>query len=160
MPEYKLEDFTVNKLDIDPNNFNANTELQLTIRAANPNARVSFLYGSDSFVSVSFSDIELCKGKLPAFRQGYNNVTIVKINLSGSVSLGSQVAEKFKDSQKSRSVQLMAKVKAPISVSFGDIKLRMFVFHVRVQMTVDSLSPDKQPKILSTNYQFFFNHLI
>ncbi|KAJ8436966.1 hypothetical protein Cgig2_018913 [Carnegiea gigantea] len=151
MPEYKLEDFAVKKLDMDPNNFNANTELQLTIRAENPNSRVSFLYGRNSLVSVSFSDTELCNGKLPAFRQGYNNVTMVRINLSGSASLGNKVAEKFKESQKNGNILLVAKIKAPISVSFGDIKLRMFIFHVCVQMTVDSLSPDKKPNILPSN---------
>ncbi|KAI3465729.1 hypothetical protein Pfo_022392, partial [Paulownia fortunei] len=142
IPTYKVEGLEVKSFDILPD-FSLNTEFQLTVRADNPNRKIGFIYGDDSWVIVTYSDANLCSGKVPAFHQGHENTTIMKIDLKGKSEFGSGLQQALTDSRHSHKIPLLVKLKVPVSVVMGDIPLREFKVFVNCSLLLDNLSPHK-----------------
>ncbi|PIM99618.1 hypothetical protein CDL12_21173 [Handroanthus impetiginosus] len=153
IPSYKVEGLTVKSFDIQPD-FSLNTEFEVTVRAENPNKNIGFIYGKDSTVDVMYSDTNLCSGKLPAFEQGHENVTIMQVDLKGKSEFGSGLQQAFMNNRNSHKIPLLVKVKAPVSVVIGEIPLREFKVYVNCSLLVDNLSPNKDSHILSKETTF------
>ncbi|XP_021717301.1 NDR1/HIN1-like protein 6 [Chenopodium quinoa] len=153
IPIYKLEDFSVTSFNVQPD-MSIGTHFMITVRAENPNTRIGFIYGKDSTITVSFEGSVLCSGKMPAFHQGHENVTMINIPLAGNAVFGSELHKVLTDDQHQGRIPLIVQVKVPVTVVMDTIPLRQFEFHVSCHVTVDDLKPDKKPKILSTTYTF------
>ncbi|XP_073309222.1 NDR1/HIN1-like protein 6 [Primulina huaijiensis] len=155
IPSYTVQNLEVKSFDVQPD-FSLNTEFLLAVKADNPNTNIGFTYGKESSVTVTYSDVDLCTGKLPSFHQGHKNTTIMKINLKGKSEFGSGLQEALADSRKNGKIPLLVKVKVPITVVVGDFPLREFKVFVNCSLVVDNLAPDKKIGILSRNTTFDF----
>ncbi|CAK9151354.1 unnamed protein product [Ilex paraguariensis] len=152
MPSYKVESLDVRSFNVELD-FSLYTEFSLTVKAENPNKNIGFIYGSESALTVLYTDSTLCSGKLPAFHQGHENTTRMKVTLKGKSEFGSGLQQALTENRHTRRIPLLVRVKAPVSIVVGTIPMRQFVVFVNCSLVVDSLSPNKKPGIVSSNYK-------
>ncbi|KAH0653670.1 hypothetical protein KY290_031937 [Solanum tuberosum] len=69
IPTYDFQSLDVKDFGYQPD-FSVNADLILTMKANNPNTAIGFIYGEGSSVNVTYSDSNICTGKLPSFHQG------------------------------------------------------------------------------------------
>lgn len=155
VPNYKLEDISVTSFNPQAD-MSLNAELEASIRAENPNAKIGFIYGKGSSITVSYEDSIICSGNIPAFKQGKDNTTIVKVTLLGRPKLGSDISNALAVDQRQGRIPLIVQVIVPVTVILDTFPLRQFELHVTCHISIDSLSPDKKPNILSSTYSFGF----
>ncbi|KAI3832999.1 hypothetical protein MKW98_025883 [Papaver atlanticum] len=129
MPTYKVDHIGIGAFDLQAD-FSLYTEFDVTVRAENPNERITIFYAPESSIAITYSDSTLCTGKIPTFKQGHQNVTFMDIVLKGKSEFGS----------------------APIVIEMGALPLKQVTFLVNCSLVIDSLTPKKQVKILSTTY--------
>ncbi|KAL2937689.1 NDR1/HIN1-like protein 6 [Bienertia sinuspersici] len=155
IPIYKLQDLSVTAFSMQPD-LSMNAELEVTVTAENPNTKIGFIYGKDSSIVVSFEDSILCSGKVPSFHQGHENVTTIKIPLSGKTKFSPDLSKALTADQDQGRIPLLVQVIVPVTVVMETLPLRQFQLHVSCHMTVDNLRPDKKPQILSSTNSFGF----
>ncbi|XP_019051765.1 PREDICTED: protein YLS9-like [Nelumbo nucifera] len=151
IPSYKFERIDVNNFDMQKD-FSLYAEFVVTVKAENPNDKIGIVYDKDSIVLVDYDDSTLCSGKLPAFHQGYKNITVLNIVLKGKSEFGSGLQAALMDNRKTNRIPLFIRVKAPVNVVLGNVPLRQFDVFLNCSMVVDNLSPNKTVSILSTKY--------
>ncbi|KAG8386886.1 hypothetical protein BUALT_Bualt03G0195500 [Buddleja alternifolia] len=155
MPTYNIEDLQVKAFDFQPD-FSLDTEFVVSVKADNPNSKIGFIYGKDSSIVVTYSDNNICEGKLPNFHQGHKNTTIMNIDLKGKSAFGSGLQEALAESRKNQRIPLVVSVKVPINVVIAGIPLRQFKVFVNCSLVVDNLAPNKKIGIISRNTTFDF----
>ncbi|KAJ8449186.1 hypothetical protein Cgig2_027188 [Carnegiea gigantea] len=153
IPDYKIEDLSVKKFNVGPDK-TIETNFILAIRAENPNTKISLNYGNNNEVTLSYEDTVIGKGNIPAFTHGQENVTMINVWLSGKTQLGSNQVESFHKNEQQGKIPLQYEAMVPISVNIFRFHLKKFTIKVTGDVTVDSINPDKKPKILSTTYEF------
>ncbi|KAK1396245.1 hypothetical protein POM88_006108 [Heracleum sosnowskyi] len=132
---------------------NTGTLLMAVLEEANnPNTHISLIYGEGSSVVLWYRHHNISHGKLPAFRQGTNDITIMHIDMNGKNIVESGLQKALREDEKYKMIPMIVEVRAPISVVVGKFKLREFVVYVNCSLTLDSLSPNKKPEILSNTY--------
>lgn len=151
IPNYKIESLDVGAFDAQMD-FSLFAEFIVTVRAENPNTQIAFVYGDDSSVVVDFQDSILCSGKLPAFYQGYENTTIMKVSLTGKSTFGSGLQGALMESRHAGRIPLLVTVKVPVVVEIARIQLQQFYVLVNCTLVVDKLTPNTTPQILSSTY--------
>ncbi|CAK9157641.1 unnamed protein product [Ilex paraguariensis] len=152
MPSYKVEGLDVKSFAVQPD-FSLNTEFLVAVKAENPNGHIGFIYGSQSNVTVFYTDSNLCSGQLPAFHQGHENITTMKVSLKGKSEFGSGLQQALLENRQSGRIPLLVKVRVPVSIVVGTIPMRQFVVFVNCSLVLDSLSPNKKPGIISSDYK-------
>lgn len=151
VPTYKVKSMDIKTFEAQTD-FSLKTEFIVNVEANNPNSHISLIYGQDCKVVFWYKDANLCSGKLPAFRQGHNNITVMQIHLSGKSEFGSGLQEALTENKDSGRVPLLVAVKVPVSVVLGNLRLRQLLVYVNCSLVVDSLSPNKKPWIISSKY--------
>lgn len=151
VPSYKVQSIQVKNFEPLPD-LSLKTEFVVNVEAGNPNDHISVIYGEGSNVVLWYKDHNISHGKLPAFRQGTKNITMMHIDMDGKNKLESGIQEALREDEKNKMVPMIVEVKAPITVVVGKFKLREFVVYVNCSLTLDSLSPNKNPEILSSTY--------
>ncbi|KAI3876285.1 hypothetical protein MKW92_010996 [Papaver armeniacum] len=140
MPTYKVDHIGIGAFDLQAD------------FAENPNERITIFYAPESSIAITYSDSTLCTGKIPTFKQGHQNVTFMDIVLKGKSEFGSGLQEALLDNRKTGKIPLLIIVRAPIVIEMGDLPLKQVTFLVNCSLVIDSLTPRKQVKILSTTY--------
>ncbi|KAK1388909.1 hypothetical protein POM88_017087 [Heracleum sosnowskyi] len=112
----------------------------------------SYRYGDNSDVEAYFKTTFLCSGKLPSFKQGHKNITIMNIEMKGENGFGTALQDALEESQKNGQVPLLVTVKAPVNIILGSLQLREFTVHVKCYLVLDSLLSGNKPKIVSSRY--------
>lgn len=153
IPSYKVSNFSVHAFNV-KSDFSLYTEFIVIVKADNPNENIDFIYGRDSYVSVMYSESELCAGKIPNFRQPAKNVTDISILLSGNSEFGSGLQEALMQNRHSGRIPLLVEVKVPVTVVIGSLSLKKVNVFVNCSLVVDNLSPNKKVGILSSNYTY------
>ncbi|KAL8506592.1 hypothetical protein ACS0TY_017480 [Phlomoides rotata] len=153
VPSYNVETIDVKSFDLTPDSTLA-TNIHVVIRAENPNKHMEFIYRNDSALVVEYSNVGICAGKLPAFRQGRVNTTVFAADLTGASPFGPNLLRDFMENQKNRRIPLMVKMKVPINVILGDVTLKEIKVLVNCSMVVDGLSPNKTSQIISKETVF------
>ncbi|XP_077244212.1 NDR1/HIN1-like protein 13 [Tasmannia lanceolata] len=117
LPEFRVERLSVPKFELVTNSHQTylKTEVHLFFEASNKNDKIGFSY-DDIRVFVSSEDVNLGRESVPAFAQGPNNVTIVKIRSGVSNSLvdngeGKRLKKKFEKKDLVLDVELRAAVR-------------------------------------------------
>ncbi|KAI3986775.1 hypothetical protein MKX01_039749 [Papaver californicum] len=139
MPPYKVDHIGIGAFDLQAD-FSLFTEFDVTVRAENPNERISIFYAPESSIAITYSDSTLCTGKLPRFNR------VIKIEF------GSGLQEALLDNRKTGKIPLLIIVKAPIIVELGNLLLKQVTFFLNCSLVIDSLTPRKKVQILSTTY--------
>ncbi|XP_018500038.2 NDR1/HIN1-like protein 6 [Pyrus x bretschneideri] len=161
VPKYSINDFSVKAFNVTPD-FNLHAQFMVTVKAVNPNKKISIIYEKGSIVQLKYSGMKLCTGVVPHFRQPTSNTTMINVNLNGDLkgndfqgSTGESLMEKIKSSR----VPLTVSVRVPVNVGLGkyNMLLNPIGIYVDASMVVNNLSqPDKKVQISDTKYDFNF----
>ncbi|KAI3937048.1 hypothetical protein MKX01_015263 [Papaver californicum] len=151
MPTYKVDHIGIGAFDLQAD-FSLFTEFDVTVRAENPNERISIFYEPESSIAITYSDSTLCTGKIPTFQQGHQNVTFMDIVLKGKSEFGSGLQEALLDNRKTEKIPLLIIIKAPIVVELGNLPLKQVTFLLNCSLVIDSLTPRNKVQILSATY--------
>ncbi|KAG6629540.1 hypothetical protein I3843_14G092100 [Carya illinoinensis] len=128
-------------------------ELDVTVRADNPNDKIGIHYQKDSSVEIYYTDVKLCNGALPAFYQPSNNVTVFQTALKGSrIELSSRVKSSLVEAQTRGNVPLELKIRAPVKIKVGSVKTWTITVKVDCDLTVDKLTAEA--KIISNECDY------
>jgi hypothetical protein len=130
------------------------TEFAVTVKAENPNEHISFIYGEDSEIIISYTGSNLCYGKLPAFYQPRKNTTMINIALAGTSPFGSGLQAALMENRHTGRIPLLVTVYAPVNVVVGNFKLRRIKVYVNCTLVIDNLQPNKKVGILSSKYDY------
>ncbi|KAM1040881.1 hypothetical protein TB1_029469 [Malus domestica] len=128
-------------------------EIQVTVRAQNPNKKIGIYYGKKSSVILFYSDVKLCDGALPAFYQPLKNVTVFQTALKGSgIELTSAAQQGLVNAQKQGKVPLGLDIRMPVRIKVGPIKTWTINVKVGCDLTVDKLTTEA--KIVSKDCDY------
>ncbi|XP_020213286.1 NDR1/HIN1-like protein 6 [Cajanus cajan] len=156
LPKYSVDELGVSQFDPSDNN-SLSVTFNLTITARNPNKKIGIDYRGGSHISAWYLDTKLCEGSLPKFYQGHRNTTVLSIPLRGhtqnATGLQSMVQEQL---QETGNVPLNLKVKQPVRIKLGKLKLFKIKFRVRCKIVVDNLSANNSIRIRSSSCKFRF----
>nr|XP_043634634.1 NDR1/HIN1-like protein 13 [Erigeron canadensis] len=145
--------YSIDNISITGVNLTSSTPLSprmtVGIRYENPNDKITVFYlNKGSSINVYYGDVNLCNGKLTAFHQKTNNVTVIQSVLKGSeIVLARDVHSRLVKQEKGRNVPLKVNVKAPIKVKVGGFKTWDITVTVKCDVSVDRLS--QKSKIIS-----------
>lgn len=152
---YSVEDISITGFNVSSaaSTASISPEFDVTVRADNPNKKISIYYEEDSSVKVYYSDVDLCNGVLPAFYQPPKNVTVFQTALKGSgVVLTSGMKETLVNQQREGNIPLKLKLKAPVKIRVGSVKTWTITVKVSCDLTVDKLTAES--KIVSKDCDF------
>lgn len=158
----KLPKFSVDRMQISDftlsNNASLAATFNVTITARNPNEKIGIYYEGGSRISVYYTDTKLCEGSLPKFYQGHENTTVLNIPLTGETENATALANTLQEEQqRTGNVPLNLRVKQPVRIKLGKLKLMKVNFRVRCRIVVNSLNPtDNSIRIQNSSCKFRF----
>ncbi|CAA6654466.1 unnamed protein product [Spirodela intermedia] len=130
LPKYSVEGLSIKGFTLKPEE-NASPEFVVTVRAENPNKKISIDYRGGSSVEVSYSGAGLAAGSWPTFFQGPRRVDVFQSALKGS------------------DVPLLIRTKVPVRIKFGVFTTWTITAKVRCTVVVDGLTENS--KIVSSS---------
>ncbi|KAJ8568370.1 hypothetical protein K7X08_027903 [Anisodus acutangulus] len=151
-PKYTISDVAIRNFNL-MSSSPVSPEFDVTIRAENRNNKIGVYYWKGISVTVVYSGINLCNGKLPAFYQSTNNVTVFQTPLKGSnVMLGTAIKTALRNEQKQGKVPFTVNIKAPVKVKVGAVKTWEITVKVKCDITVNALTA--KSKIISKDCKY------
>ncbi|CAA7389065.1 unnamed protein product [Spirodela intermedia] len=149
LPKYSVEGLSIKGFTLKPEE-NASPEFVVTVRAENPNKKISIDYRGGSSVEVSYSGAGLAAGSWPTFFQGPRRVDVFQSALKGSdVRLSSPIYSELEAQQRGRQVPLLIRTKVPVRIKFGVFTTWTITAKVRCTVVVDGLTENS--KIVSSS---------
>eukprot|EP01018_Ginkgo_biloba_P038274 Gb_01970 [translate_table: standard] len=149
IPKYSVESIDIKRFNFSKD-LSLNSELDLTIRARNPNKKIGIYYGENSRLEVFYSGIKLSSGKIPAFYQGHRNTTVLKAKLQGSnVRFPRETHSSLKTQQTQGSIPLRIKINVPVKIKVGSLKTPKITVRIRCNLAVNKLSANESARIES-----------
>lgn len=158
----KLPKFSVDRMQVSQFKLSDNSSLEatfnVTITARNPNEKIGIYYEGGSRINVYYTDTKLCEGSLPKFYQGHKNTTVLNIPLTGQTENATALANTLQEQQqRTGNVPLNLRVKQPVRIKLGKLKLMKVNFRVRCRLVVNSLNPDNNSiRIQDSSCKFRF----
>ncbi|POO03352.1 Late embryogenesis abundant protein [Trema orientale] len=155
----KLPKFSVDKLQVTQFNVSDDQSLSatfdVTITARNPNKKIGIYYEGGSRISVWYVATKLCEGALPKFYQGHRNTTRLVVPLAGQTqNAGALLGTLQEQQQQTGYVPIVLRVRQPVRVKLGKLKLFKVKFLVRCRLNVDSLSANNDIRIRDSSCKF------
>ncbi|XP_004490745.1 NDR1/HIN1-like protein 6 [Cicer arietinum] len=156
IPKYSVDELTITQFDLSNNN-SLSVTFNLTITARNPNKKIGIDYRGGSHISAWYTDTKLCEGALPKFYQGHKNITVLSIPLTGQTQNATGLRDTLVQKvQSDGSVPLHLKVKQPVRIKFGKLKIFKINFRVRCRIVVDNFSDNNSIRIKDSSCKFRF----
>ncbi|KAF5737846.1 protein YLS9-like [Tripterygium wilfordii] len=157
----KLPDYSIDRLQITQFNLTNNNSLyatfDVTITATNPNKKIGIYYEGGSHIRVLYIDTTLCEGSLPKFYQGHKNTTVLNVPLTGQTQNATDLFSSLQQQQQQTgTVPLKIRVKQPVRIKLGDLKLFEIKSYVRCKLEVDNLSANNDISIRNSSCKFKF----
>ncbi|XP_071724506.1 NDR1/HIN1-like protein 6 [Rutidosis leptorrhynchoides] len=158
LPKYTVDKLSVSEFDL-RNDSSLFAVFNVTITAENPNKKIGIYYEDGSHISGWYNDTKLCQGSLPKFYQGHENTTVLNIPLTGEITEDATglLSSLVQTEQQTGSIPLNLKVKQPVRVKLGALKLMEVKFNVKCKLTVDDLSASNPITIQSSDCDFSFS---
>ncbi|KAI6691365.1 hypothetical protein NL676_028193 [Syzygium grande] len=154
LPKYSIDGLQITQFNLS-NDSSLNATFDVTITARNPNKKIGIYYEGGSRITVLYSGDQLCQGALPKFYQGHRNTTVLVVPLSGQTQNGTGLLSQLQAQQQATgSIPLNLRVRQPVRVKLGKLKLFKVKFLVRCLLEVDSLSADNSIQIKSSSCKF------
>ncbi|KAL9991569.1 putative Late embryogenesis abundant protein, LEA_2 subgroup [Helianthus debilis subsp. tardiflorus] len=154
-PKYSVDGMTVTRFSLD-NDSALNAQINVNITARNPNSKIGIYYKSGSRMSVSYMGTKLCDGSLPIFYQGHKNTTVLNVGLTGRTGDATGLVNSLRTQQQTGTVPLVLRVRVPVRVKLGNLKLPKWKPVVRCRVNVDSLSADNVVRVRDSSCSFKF----
>lgn len=131
----------MNTLSLTTGNNDLSATFNVEITAVNPNDKIGIYYEGGSYVEALYEETKLCEGSLPRFYQGHRNTTSLDVSLSGQTQDASGLMTRLSQQQQDTgNVPLNLRVKQPVRVKLGKLKLFKVNFRVRCRLLVNALS--------------------
>lgn len=155
----KLPKYSIDKMRI--TQFNLNNDMSLfatfnvNITARNPNKKIGIYYEEGSNIKVFFKGVQLCEGSWPKFFQDQRNTTVLDVPLTGQTQNATELLQSVQaQQQQTGSIPLNVRVKVPVKIKLGSLKLMKWNFLVRCEVAVDSLTANNDIRISSSKCKF------
>ncbi|KAI3982807.1 hypothetical protein MKX01_010290 [Papaver californicum] len=155
----KLPKYSIDRLRITDFQLNTGASLfaRFTVRitTSNPNEKIGIYYEDGSNLSVFYTGTKLCEGRLPQFYQGHQNTTILDVALKGQTPNADDLLLALTTEQQTTgSIPLNLRVKVPVKIKLGKLKLWKIKFMVRCNLVVDNLSATTSISIKTSDCKF------
>lgn len=155
IPKYSVDGMRITRFVLD-NDSSLYAQFNVNITARNPNSKIGIYYRSGSKLSVSYMGTHLCEGSLPVFYQGHKNTTLLDVALTGQTRDATGLMNSLRAQQQTGSVPLVLRVKVPVRIKLGNLKLPKWKPVVRCRLTVNSLSVDDAIRVTDSSCSFKF----
>lgn len=156
LPKYSIDTLQVTDFNLN-NDQSLNATFDVTITARNPNKKIGIYYEGGSRVRVYYSGTQLCQGALPKFYQGHRNTTELILPLTGQTQNATELLSRLQTQQQQLGyVPLNVRVRQPVRIKLGKLKLMKVKFVVRCTLQVDSLSANNQISIKNSRCKYRF----
>lgn len=154
LPKYSIDALQITQFVVG-NDGSLDATFNVNITARNPNKKIGIYYEGGSRINVLYDGEELCEGALPKFYQGHRNTTVLVVPLSGQTQNGTGLLSQLQAEQQATGViPLNLRVRQPVRVKLGKLKLFKVKFLVRCRLEVDNLSADNSIRITSSSCKF------
>ncbi|KAJ0242993.1 NDR1/HIN1-like protein 6 [Hirschfeldia incana] len=155
----KLPDYSIDRLQLTQFALNQDSSLStsfnVTINATNPNENIGIYYEDESKITVWYKEDKLSEGSLPKFYQGYENTTMIYVEMTGQTQNATGIMTTLDEQQQTTgSIPLELRVNQPVRIKFGKLKLMEVRFLVSCGVFVDSLTANGVIKIQSSSCKF------
>lgn len=155
----KLPEFSIDQLQVVQFNTSGSNSLTATfksqITATNPNKKIGIYYESGSNIEAWYEEIKLGQGSFPRFYQGHRNTTSLIVIMTGQTQDAAGLINRLtQQEQQTNNIPMNLKVKQPVRVKLGKLKLFKIKFRVRCTLVVDSLTSQNGIKIQSSSCKF------
>ncbi|XP_071709475.1 NDR1/HIN1-like protein 6 [Rutidosis leptorrhynchoides] len=155
IPKYSVDGLTITRFGLD-NDTSLYAQFNVNITARNPNSKIGIYYENGSKLSVSYMGTNLCEGSLPKFYQGHKNTTVLDVALTGQTRDAGGLMNSLLAQQQTGSVPLVLRVRVPVKIKLGNLKLPKWKPVVRCKLDVNSLSTDNVIRIRDSSCSFKF----
>ncbi|XP_028800543.1 NDR1/HIN1-like protein 6 [Neltuma alba] len=155
----KMPKFSVDQLQVVQFNLSGSNSLSATfdarITATNPNKRIGIYYEGGSNIEAWYEETNLARGSFPKFYQGHRNTTALTVIMTGQTEDASGLFNRLQQQQQETgNIPLNLKVKQPVRVKLGKLKLFKVKFRVRCRLVVDSLTAQNGIRIQNSSCKF------
>ncbi|XP_052188534.1 NDR1/HIN1-like protein 6 [Diospyros lotus] len=155
IPKYSVDGMRITQFNLSTDN-SLYAAFNVKITARNPNKKIGIYYRGGSHISVWYSGDQLCQGALPEFYQGHRNTTVMEVGLTGETQDATGLLQSLQADKQTGSVPLNLRVKVPVRIKIGSVKLMKWKFVVKCKLLVDTLAADNEIKIKSSSCKFRF----
>lgn len=153
LPKYSVDSIRISQFNLsNDNSLSATFDVGITMR--NPNKKIGIYYESGSNLSVYYTGTKLCEGSLPKFYQGHRNTTVLDVVMSGQTENATGLLTSLQQQQQTGSIPLNLRVKVPVRIKLGKLKLPKLKFLVKCKLVVDSLAANNEISIKSSSCKF------
>lgn len=146
IPKYSVDSIRITQFSLN-NDTSLSATFNVNITARNPNKRIGIYYENGSHLSVWYRGTNLCEGKLPKFYQGHRNTTQLNVNLKGQTYNAIQLFQFVQEDAQKGKIPLNIRVKVPVRIKLGKLKLMKWKFLLKCSLNVDNLSQDNVIRI-------------
>ena len=153
LPKYSIDGLRITQLSL-TNNDTLSAGFDVNITARNPNEKIGIYYEGGSRITVLYSETQLCQGSLPKFYQGHENTTVLTVELTGETQNATGLLTALQAEQQTGSVPLTLKVRQPVRIKLGKLKLMKMNFRATCSLEVDSLAANNEIGIQSSSCKF------
>lgn len=154
-PKYSVDGMSITRFGLD-NDSSLYAQFNVNVTARNPNSKIGIYYKSGSKLSVSYMGTHLCEGSFPVFYQGHKNTTLLDVALTGQTRDATSFMNSLLAQQQTGSIPLVLRVKVPVRIKLGNLKLPKWKPVVRCRLNVNSLSADNPIRITDSSCSFKF----
>ncbi|OIT01258.1 PREDICTED: uncharacterized protein LOC109230598 [Nicotiana attenuata] len=154
LPHYNVQALEIKEFGYQPHDFTLTIDIIVTIKAENPNKKIELTYGEASSINMTYTDSTLCSGKLPAFRHGHKNTTIIQVELKGKSQFRSGQYEAMQENEKNGKIPLSVTAKVPVEVLVGETPLKKFNVLANCSLIVNNLKPGKKADIVESKFTY------
>ncbi|KAJ1295030.1 hypothetical protein BS78_01G192200 [Paspalum vaginatum] len=156
-PRYSVDRLSVSSFLVDPATLTARAGFDVTVTAANPNARIGIRYEPGSSLGVWYESYRLARGALPAFYQGHRNTTVLALAMAGEAQLGTAVVAGIQSAQQAGTVPLVFRADVPVRLQVGGFTTWKVTARVSCDLVVDRIMDVSSPiRIKASNCKFGF----
>ncbi|XP_022727929.1 NDR1/HIN1-like protein 6 [Durio zibethinus] len=155
LPKYSIDSLEITQFNLSSVDSSLSATFDVTITARNPNKRIGIYYEGGSRLTVWYTETKLCEGSIPKFYQGHRNTTMLVLPLSGQIQNGTGLLTTLQQQQQETgNIPLRLRVKQPVRIKLGKLKLMKMKFSVRCRLVVDALSANNAISIQSSSCKF------
>lgn len=156
LPKYSVDKLRITQFNVVDNN-NLFVTFNVTVTARNPNKKIGIYYVGGSHISAWYKDTNLCEGSMPKFYQGHRNTTVLNLPLTGQTQDATGLVNSVQlQLQETGNIPLYIKVKQPVRVKLGKLKLFKVNFHVRCRLLVNNLGANNDIRVTNSSCKFRF----
>ncbi|PHU24981.1 hypothetical protein BC332_03313 [Capsicum chinense] len=146
IPKYSVDSMRITQFNLN-NDMSLSATFNVNISARNPNKKIGIYYENGSHLSVRYKGTNLCEGSLPKFYQGHKNTTLLNINLTGRTENATNLLQLVQEDRQRGKIPLNIRVKVPVRIKLGKLKLMKWKFLLKCRLNVDNLSQDNVIRI-------------